>query len=735
MGGVEGSEPVEAAVREALRHTWHAFFGRFGRLTAIQAQAVLPIVGGASVMVVAPTASGKTEAVVAPLLDRIFEEGRGRLSVLLISPTRALSNDLRRRLEMPVAACGLKIDVKTGDSAGFNDEEPPELLVTTPESLDSMLCRRPGALRQVRAVMIDELHLLGYSPRGDQLRCLLSRLSKVSPEGLQICAASATVPEAEALARRYLGDGARVIRASEGVSGQRDVEAELVEAVDLDEAVEAIVALFVEAPRRKIIVFANTRAQVEGLTAALGQRDQLRGRVFAHHGSLARGERLRVERSFQDAPTAICVATLTLEIGVDIGGVDRVVLLSPPPGVSSLLQRVGRSNRREAITRVLCLYNGDFERSRFEHLLDCAARGELFEDPIPFRPSVLAQQALSLLFQNPARWVSAEALHPRLPPDAAARWSQADCGKILEKMQRLEYLREGAHKRWLPDEKAARAFEVGRMHANIQDVPDVEVVDELTGRALGRVRLRAGDRARIGAEGFALALGGRGRRVARVSGDRVVVRGDVGGDGVGRFIGRESPRYSFGLAQSLARWLEMPVDTLVIEQPAEGDWRLVHFWGTVWGRLLEAVLRVARGRQISASSEPFISALLPGLLPAEGVGIGPADKVRGWAEVAIASDLVAFARLLEPGPMVECVPPDLLRRWVTEAIDLDRFVALASSVEVVRGDPSVPLPPPEEAGEGAAAGSVAFRWSASGEYIYVPWHELALRPGERWSAA
>ena len=717
---------IEATVRGLLPHTWHAFFGRFGRLTPIQGQAVPPIAGGQSVLVVAPTASGKTEAVVAPLLERVYDHGRGALSVLLISPTRALSNDLRRRLHNPVIRCGLNIDVKTGDASSFNDEAPPELLVTTPESLDSMLCRRPKSLRQVQAVMIDELHLIGSSPRGDQLRALLSRLDKVSAHGpTQRVAASATIPDMEGLAARFLGPSAVSIEAHTDAGAQRRIEAELVAASTIEEAVAAIGALYGAAPRRKLLVFANTRAQVEELTGALSAIERLRGRVYAHHGSLARGERLRVERAFQESPTAICVATLTLEIGVDIGGVDRVVLLSPPPNVASLLQRVGRSNRREQITHVLCLHNGDFERDRFEHMLDCAARGRLFEDKVPFRPSVLAQQALSLLFQNPARWVTAEALRARLPEDVARRYSISDLNEMLARMHSQELLREGPYKRSLPDERASRAFETGRIHTNLNDAREVEVVDQLTGRAVGRVRLRKGDRDAASRGDLSLALGGQQRQVTRVQGDRVVVRSVEGLGGSGRFIGREAPRYSFGLAQSLARWLEIPPETLIIEEPADEDWRLVHFWGTVWGRLLEAVLRVSRGRQISAKSHPFVSPLLPGLFPDEGVGLGTPEALRGWTRVALEGDLIGFARLLEPGPMMEVIPRDLLLRWVFEAVDIDRFIALASTVRVIRG--ANVTPPPADPEPAPARPSFV---GPDGTYQPASWVELALEPGE-----
>ncbi len=684
-------QPVEARVRKRLPHTWHAFFGRFGRLTPIQGQVAAPIVGGEPVMAIAPTASGKTEAVLAPLLERVYgpELGWEGLRVLVISPTRALCNDLMRRLRQPVERCRLRIEVKSGDSSHFNAQNPPDILITTPESLDSMLCRRPKALRSVCAIMIDELHLLASAPRGDQLQCLLARLSKVATEAVQICAASATVPNAQAVASAFLGPEARIEAATRGPGGrkQRQIEAELDEVEALTAAAAAIEARFIAKPGQKLLVFANSRTQVETLAAEMGKNQQLAGRVYAHHGSLSRAERLRSERGFLDAPSAVCVATLTLEIGVDIGDVDQVILLAPPPNVASLLQRVGRGNRRGDLTRVWCLYSGDFERLRFEHLLECARNGDFFADTVPFRPSVVAQQALSLLFQNPARWVSARALHARLPASGLSRLAVEDCGAILTQMTADGWLREDSKGRLLAEDKAVKAYEAGRMHVNFHVENDLQVVDATTGRAVGRIRLDSGARGRLKrGESLSVSLGGQRRQVTSLSSHRITVRSGSGkaGEQAGGFISREAPRYSFGLAQSLAHFLGLPPNTILVDH-SDDKWHLVHFWGSIWGRLLEGVLRASKGRRIHLRPHPFITPMMPGLLPSEGQGLGTPAEIRLWAQMAIEGDLMGFAKMLEPGPMLSSVPAPIVLRWVTEAMDFDRFVPLAANVRVVKG--------------------------------------------------
>ena len=567
----------EVRLRGLLPHTWHAFFARFGRVRAIQAATAEPICGGRDVLVMAPTASGKTEAVVAPIIERILAGGgraQAELSAIVIAPTRALTNDLARRLRGPVNACGLSIDTKTGDSPDFDADAPPNLLLTTPESLDSLLCRHPSALKHVRALVMDDVHLVDGTARGDQLRCLASRLHHLSTVPLQRCAASATIAAADELARRYLGSQATAIRESESDAGaQRTICAEAAPAADLEAASAAIIDLFLEAPARKILAFANRRNDAEALVATLAQAERLRGRVFAHHGSLSRAERLRVERRFLDARAAVCVATTTLEIGVDIGDVDRVALLGPPPNVSSLLQRVGRGNRREGTTHILCLYGGEFERLRFEHLLRCAESGRLFNEEVGFRPSTLAQQALSLSFQNRHGWVSAGALHARLPPDLREEWSVGDCEATLHQLAEHGFLRVTGKQRYVAEERAKASFERGQLHSNIKDSPETEVIDETTGRSLGTVRFTAADRKQVeqGAP-VSLGLGGKKREIARLANRQIVVRSRPGTE-ASRFIARQAPRYSYGLARDLAEFVGVEPGTMVLTPSMDGGGR------------------------------------------------------------------------------------------------------------------------------------------------------------------
>ena len=673
----------EAEVRSLLPRTWHAFYGRFGRLREVQRLAAGPVVGGADVLVGAPTASGKTEALLAPLLERVLAlggEGDGP-RVLVVSPTRALVNDLARRLEGPVGRLGIAVGRKHGDLARGPSARLEEVLITTPESLDSLLARGPRRLRGVRAVVLDELHLLHGTARGDQLRVLLERLERVAATRPQRCGATATGGRGARLARDFLGDGAEVL----GCGGQREIAARLRYGSSQGEVVAAVGDALQSRAAVKLLVFANRRSEVEALGAALSALGALRGRVFVHHGSLARDARELTEARFGAERGGVCVATTTLEIGVDIGDVDGVVLVAPPPDVRSLLQRAGRGNRGSGVTRVLGLYGSEMERLRFEHLLECAREGRLFEEEVPFRPNVAAQQALSLLMQSPRGWVGAGALAARLP---AGELTEGECAAVLGAMAEAGVLREISGGRFVIDAEGERLAERGKIHSMIRDHAETEVVDALTGRKLGTARLSRKERERAGeGAGLSLSLGGRRREVARVAGDRVYVDTREGADAA-RFIAREVPRYTAGLAADLGRFLGAGPGEMWLEPLAEEGWRLHHFLGSAWGVVLDAMLRAAGYKGKGAGKGGPFATTLTRELAGGKLPFGDGDAVEVAARRAARGRVKALARVLGLGAHAGLVPAELTERWVDEAVDVGALAVRLREVQVVaRPDP------------------------------------------------
>ncbi len=391
MSGRESAGGAATAqdVRAALKRTWVPFFARFGRLTPIQLAVIPKVLTGESVVVAAPTASGKTEAVVAPLAELLTAQQWTGLSVAYIVPTRALANDTEQRIKGPLRELGIEVQIKHGDTPHVSTAKRPNWLITTPESLDSLICRQTQLLGDLRCIVLDELHLIDATYRGDQVRALLARLKGVSREELRVYILSATLADPAELASRYADSFQLAV-----VPGQRQIERWFFSSED------AVYPFARQNGYRKLVWFCNSRRRVESVAQAL-EKQWRPYPVVAHHGSLAKNLREGAERLMREGRIAVCVATSTLEVGIDIGDIDLVVLDEPPPSVASLLQRIGRGNRRDAVTRVAAIAQSDDERDGLKAMFDAAATGQL---PAPtYRPdlSVAVQQIFSLLFQTP----------------------------------------------------------------------------------------------------------------------------------------------------------------------------------------------------------------------------------------------------------------------------------------------------------------------------------------------
>jgi len=388
------------SLKERLPRAWPAFFERHGAFTAAQLAAIPPLLDGADTILCAGTAGGKTEAAVAPLIERhcrpdtrgarpgASAAGPTGLNILYVVPTRALVGDLAARLERPLDVLGLRLAVRTGDANTLRPSRPPALLLTTPESLDFLLATRPALFAPLRAVVLDELHLLDGTPRGDQLRVLLRRLRRIrayayahggAPDALlQHVALSATLADPAVTAARYFPGGrTRVVQ----VPGGRAMEAELFAlAPGSIGALMAYLGTFRARGWRKALVFCSTRAEVEAYGAAVRQRSPFGANVYVHYSNIEAGRRHEIERSFAEMAAAILFATSTLELGIDIGNVDVVIQIGPPGHTDSFVQRMGRGNRRRTVTRVACFYRSPLERVLFAAL--CAhAEGALTPQP------------------------------------------------------------------------------------------------------------------------------------------------------------------------------------------------------------------------------------------------------------------------------------------------------------------------------------------------------------------
>ena len=325
-------------------------------LRPLQDEAIAPILDGEHVLALAPTAGGKTEAAVLPLLSRIATEGWRGLSVLYVCPLRALLNNLHPRLERYAGFVGLRAGLWHGDvgASARNKifDEPPEILLTTPESLEAILMstRRDhaGFFAGLRTVVIDEVHAFGGDDRGWHLLAVLERLSAVTGRDLQRIGLSATVGEPERLLDWLVGSStgpARVVAPDMGSAAPPELTLDHVGS--LNNAATVISRLHTGEKR---LVFCDSRARVEELAVGLRERGV---RTFVSHSSLALDERRQAEERFHQGTNACIVCTSTLELGIDVGDLDRVIQIDSPTTVASFLQRLGRTGRRPGTTRNL----------------------------------------------------------------------------------------------------------------------------------------------------------------------------------------------------------------------------------------------------------------------------------------------------------------------------------------------------------------------------------------------
>jgi ATP-dependent helicase Lhr and Lhr-like helicase len=489
-------------LKRQLKRTWHTFFVRFGRFHEIQAQTIPIVLSGKNAVLVSSTASGKTEAVIAPLCERILSEKRTGLSVLYITPTRALANDLFDRLKDQLAELEITFKIKTGDNPKINWEKLPEIIVTTPESLDSILCRHPEVLKNLMAVVLDEIHLIDGTPRGDQLRLLLRRLREKTPD-FCIYALSATISRPEQVAARYLGD-AEIIR----IDGTREFSE--THASDLKEVHE-----FCKKEKlRKLLIFSNSRKNAE-LKAMEASKYWDCGEVFVHHGMLDRKIRLDTEGAMKTLKRAVCSSTMTLEIGIDIGDIDAVVLADIPYDVITLVQRTGRAGRRTGIIRVFAIAPDDDKRKEFSDLFHAARKNLLEEYPYYEDYSVVVQQIYSMLY----------ARRSGIPEDEIISFFDGFCPQDIMKNLLIPHLVEKGRLirklgRLYASQEVLDLGDKGQIHSNIPDTSIVEVIDIGRKRTIGEISFRH-DRIRIG-ERF--ILGSRVWEIVHASPSRIQVK-------------------------------------------------------------------------------------------------------------------------------------------------------------------------------------------------------------------
>lgn len=610
-------------------------------LRPFQNEVIPEVLDKKNLIVLAPTAGGKTEASFFPIASRMLTEEWDPLSVLYICPIKALLNNLNDRLQYYCGLLGRRAELWHGDVKTSARKkilkEPPDLLLTTPESIEVMLVSQSvehqRMFKNVRAVIVDEIHAFAGDDRGWHLLSVLSRVCNIAENDVQRLGLSATVGNPDVLVDWLCSDspGPRDVYKPPPSKGGEDADVQLDYVASASNAALVLSRLF---RGEKRLVFTDSRSRAEEIATNLRARQVS---TFVTHSSLSQDERRQAEQAFAEREDCVIVATSVLELGVDVGDLERVIQLDSPSSVASFLQRMGRTGRRSG-TRRNCL----FLATRDDALIQATALIDLWHsgyvEPIepPALPyHILAQQVMATALQKQgigkSKWLEPVAKVPGfrdMKPESRQ--------EIFDWMLEREILAEDSGIVWLGQEGEST---FGRR--NFMDLFSVftspPVFKILQGRReIGTVDistfLSRQDGPRV------LLLGGRAWRVTHLNWNRrtafveaVELRGRSRWQGAGQGL---DYRFSQQIQQVLALNDDRP------------------FWSD------RASERIEEIRQ----NYPW--------LDAENTVVVPATGGHEWWTFAGKRANVAMAGVLSAILQDRCVADDLMIRWATSS-DLD----------------------------------------------------------------
>ncbi len=583
----------DCAIMQHLKLTYHAFFQSFGRFTPIQRRSIPIILNGDHALLISSTASGKTEAACAPLVERHILKKKP-WTILYVCPTRALVNDLYHRLYKPSTMLKLSLKRRTGD---HRDALPaiPHIIITTPESFDSLLCRNKRKdqfghdLAHVVAIVLDEIHLLDGTARGDQIQWLVHRLKKLrefacqkkwsDSAEMQILALSATIPNAEKVCKKYFPPTVKVLQSTK----QRPIE--IVKSPSPRGDVESAIPEYIKNLDReeKILIFSNSRKRVDALTKQFSKDLRSFGyEVSPHHGSLSKSERETTEYLAQTHSKIVICATSTLEIGIDIGDIDLIVLDGPPPDISALLQRIGRGNRRTDLTRVMICAGSLAELLLQNAMVEAAEDGWLGDGFYGPNYAVIRQQIASYIFQSLQQIRKVQSLL------ALADDTQFDTSVMEEIIQQMienqEIVRYNASTLKLGDLWWDRAEIMGQLHSNIERRGGMDVVDIDTGGPIAYNVLYDG--------GKFIGVGGKALEVRRWENMTLEVRKAIdGAHPQGKWSYIASPQFQHASQpEALRRYLRIERDIWPLIRTQKNTF-IFHLGGSIRAGVLKLLVK------------------------------------------------------------------------------------------------------------------------------------------------
>ena len=387
-------------------HLQHAIIHdlQWRSLRPVQELAIDAILGGGNCVILAPTAGGKTEAALFPLLSRILTEDLQPVAALYICPIRALLNNQEERLRSYARMVGIEVFKWHGDVGDSLKQRfrqsPAHILMTTPESLEVMMISERTDARDLfeglSAVMIDEVHAFAADDRGAHLASLLERLAVLSGQDIQRMGLSATVGNPHVIGEWLRGSSRRPFHLVDPPRPKPERNLRLELCGSISEAAASIGQL---ARSKKSLIFVESRSKAEQVAHALSGTGV---EVFIHHSSVSRADRTLAEEQFASGQNTAIVCTSTLELGIDVGDLDQVIQVDAPTSVTSFLQRLGRTGRRPN-TRANCSFFCLSAESLLQSIaiLRLAERGWVEDvQPAIHAMHVLAHQVMALILQE-----------------------------------------------------------------------------------------------------------------------------------------------------------------------------------------------------------------------------------------------------------------------------------------------------------------------------------------------
>ncbi len=532
---------------------------------------------GHHALLIAATGAGKTLAGFLPTLAELIEHPTEGLHTLYISPLKALAVDIQRNLLGPVAEMGvdIRVETRTGDTPSDRKArqrvKPPQILLTTPESL-SLLLSYPDSFTMfagLKTIVVDEVHAFATGKRGDLLNLCMARLQRIAP-GSRRVALSATVADPDGY-RAWLAPDGDIDRVAL-VHGDPGVDPDI--AILLPEgrvpwaghsgryAAEQVMAEI--ETHRTSIVFCNTRSLAELIFQDLWKANAMQLPIGIHHGSLEKEARRKVEAAMADGRLRALVATASLDLGVDWGDVDCVIQMGAPKGSSRLLQRIGRSNHRlDQASEAIVVPGNRFEYLEARAALDAVEAGELDADVFRMGAlDVLAQHVMACACAAPFEQAAMlDEIRSSLPYSALTDelfdrvlGFIRDGGYSLRAYDRFKRLTQDADGLWRVSHP--RFVAQHRLNAGIIVEATMLKVRFRNGRALGKVE-----------EGFAATLShgdtfffaGLSLEVEKIDTEDLIVRATSRPARIPTYGGSRMP-LSTNLANRVRRFLDTPAE-------------------------------------------------------------------------------------------------------------------------------------------------------------------------------